>query len=135
MRGDPSHEESNVDTLGKHKIVTGHYQDSIPSLDHYGFMRTGINYMLLSTLDDERGSVLLFPSWPSVRTPRYRPLLLRMLCTTHPVTNLHAPTGQVERALQAPRTTQHYNRSKLSRGQARVSSCRSAESQSGYNCD
>lgn len=54
------------------QMAAGHYQDSIPSLDHYGFMRTGINYMLLSTVDDERGSVLLFPTWPSVCTARYR---------------------------------------------------------------
>jgi alpha-L-fucosidase 2 len=43
----------------------GHYQDFMPSLDHYGFMRTGIDYMLMSTVDDEKGSVLLFPTWPT----------------------------------------------------------------------
>ena len=43
----------------------GHYQDFQPSLDHYGFMRTGLNYMLMSTVDDAKGSVLLFPTWPS----------------------------------------------------------------------
>ena len=43
----------------------GHYQDFEPSLDHYGFMRTGLNYMLISTVDDAKGSVLLFPAWPS----------------------------------------------------------------------
>ena len=36
-----------------------------PSLDHYGFMRTGLNYMLMSTLDDDKGSVLLFPAFPA----------------------------------------------------------------------
>ena len=43
----------------------GHYQDYEPSLDHYGFMRTGLNYMLMSTLDDAKGSVLLFPAFPA----------------------------------------------------------------------
>ena len=30
-----------------------HYQDYEPSLDHFGFMRTGLNYMLMAPLDDE----------------------------------------------------------------------------------
>ena len=45
----------------------GHYHDFEPFLDHYmcGFMRTGLNYMLMSTVDDAKGSVLLLPAWPS----------------------------------------------------------------------
>jgi hypothetical protein len=42
----------------------GHYQDYMPSLDHYGFMRTGLDYMLMSTVDDSNGTVLLFPAFP-----------------------------------------------------------------------
>eukprot|EP00040_Diaphanoeca_grandis_P035429 m.222904 g.222904 ORF g.222904 m.222904 type:complete len:925 (-) comp33386_c2_seq2:269-3043(-) len=42
----------------------GHYQDFEPSLDHYGFMRTGLNYMLMAPLDDNEGGVVLFPSFP-----------------------------------------------------------------------
>ena len=45
----------------------GHYQDFMPSLDHYGFMRTGVDYMLMSAVDDAKGSVLLFPTWPVKR--------------------------------------------------------------------
>jgi len=42
----------------------GHYQDYEPSEDHYSFMRTAIHYMLVSPLDDEKQSILLFPTWP-----------------------------------------------------------------------
>ena len=42
----------------------GHYQDYEPSLDHYGFMRTGLNYMLMAPLDDDKRSVQLFPAFP-----------------------------------------------------------------------
>ena len=45
----------------------GHYQDFMPSLDHYGFMRTGLDYMLMATLDDAKGSILLFPAFPTDR--------------------------------------------------------------------
>ena len=38
-------------------------RDYEPSLDHYGFMRTRLDYMLMSTLDDAKGSVLLFPAF------------------------------------------------------------------------
>lgn len=31
-----------------------HYQDYEPSLDHFGFMRTGLDYMLLAPLDDAK---------------------------------------------------------------------------------
>eukprot|EP01065_Artemidia_motanka_P037917 TRINITY_DN46809_c0_g1_i1.p1 TRINITY_DN46809_c0_g1~~TRINITY_DN46809_c0_g1_i1.p1 ORF type:complete len:868 (+),score=251.77 TRINITY_DN46809_c0_g1_i1:55-2658(+) len=41
-----------------------HYQDYEPSLDHYAFMRTAVNYMLISPLDDEDQGLLLFPTWP-----------------------------------------------------------------------
>ena len=43
----------------------GHYQDYEPSLDHYGFMRTGLNYMLLSPLDDAKRGMLIFPTFPT----------------------------------------------------------------------
>ena len=39
-----------------------HYQDYEPSLDHFAFMRTGLDYMLMSPLDDEKQSMLLFPT-------------------------------------------------------------------------
>ena len=45
----------------------GAYQDYMPSLDHYGFMRTGLDYMLLSKPDDAKGSILLFPAFPTGR--------------------------------------------------------------------
>jgi hypothetical protein len=42
----------------------GHYQDYEPSLDHYGFMRTGLDYMLMAPKDDEKLGVFLFPAFP-----------------------------------------------------------------------
>merc|ERR1719240_805106 len=45
----------------------GHMQDYEPSLDHFSFMRTAMHYMLLSPLDDENQSVLLFPTWPTAK--------------------------------------------------------------------
>ena len=42
----------------------GHYQDYEPSLDHYGFMRTGLNYMLMGPLDDDKRTIQLFPTFP-----------------------------------------------------------------------
>lgn len=44
-----------------------HYQDYEPSLDHFAFMRTGLDYMLISPLDDAARTVLLFPSFPTSR--------------------------------------------------------------------
>jgi hypothetical protein len=40
-----------------------HYQDYEPSIDHFGFMRTGLDYMLMSPLDDAKRSLLLFPTF------------------------------------------------------------------------
>ena len=37
------------------------------SLDHYGFMRTGLDYMLMAPLDDEKRSMLLFPTFPTAQ--------------------------------------------------------------------
>eukprot|EP00041_Stephanoeca_diplocostata_P024736 m.635485 g.635485 ORF g.635485 m.635485 type:complete len:147 (+) comp22585_c1_seq4:211-651(+) len=42
-----------------------HYQDYEPSLDHFAFMRTAVNYMLLTPLDNDQQGVLLFPTWPT----------------------------------------------------------------------
>ena len=44
-----------------------HYQDYEPSLDHYGFMRTGLDYMLMAPLDDDKRSMLLFPTFPTAK--------------------------------------------------------------------
>jgi alpha-L-fucosidase 2 len=44
-----------------------HYQDYEPSLDHFGFMRTGLDYMLMAPMDDEQRRILLFPTWPVKR--------------------------------------------------------------------
>jgi hypothetical protein len=44
-----------------------HDQDYEPSLDDYGFMRTGLNYMLMAPLDDAKRSMVLFPTWPVER--------------------------------------------------------------------
>jgi len=41
------------------------YQDQAPTLDHFSWMRTAMQYMLLSPLDDERQRVVLFPAWPT----------------------------------------------------------------------
>ena len=55
-----------------------HYQDYEPSLDHYGFMRTGLDYMLMAPLDDEARSMILFPTFPTsqwdVRFKMHAPL-------------------------------------------------------------
>ena len=112
------------------QMIAGHYQDAIPSLDHYGFMRTGINYMLLSTLDDEQGSVLVFPAWPSVRTSG--PALIRSHAWELTLALLFAE--QVECTVQAACTAQYYNRGKLSRRQARISRCDPFQPQGGCNC-
>ncbi len=42
-----------------------HYQDYEPSLDHYGFMRTGLDYMLMAPLDDAKKTIQLFPAFPT----------------------------------------------------------------------
>ena len=42
-----------------------HLQDFEPSLDHYTTLRTAVNYMLLSPLDDDDDGVILFPGFPS----------------------------------------------------------------------
>ncbi|KAH3765813.1 SGNH/GDSL hydrolase family protein [Pelomyxa schiedti] len=42
-----------------------HYQDYQPSLDQYTTLRIALHAMILQPLDDNDGSVLLFPSWPS----------------------------------------------------------------------
>ena len=44
-----------------------HYQDYEPSLDHFGFMRTGLNYMLLQSTDDAKRSLLVFPTFDTKR--------------------------------------------------------------------
>lgn len=44
-----------------------HYQDYEPSLDHFGFMRTGLDYMLMAPLDDAARSMLLFPTFPTAK--------------------------------------------------------------------
>jgi len=41
-----------------------HYQDFAPSLDHWAFMRTAVNYMLLTPLEDDRQRMVVFPTWP-----------------------------------------------------------------------
>ena len=47
-------------------------------LDHYGFMRTGLDYMLMAPLDDAKRTMLLFPSFPTglwnVRFKMHAPL-------------------------------------------------------------
>ena len=47
-----------------HHYLRRHYQDYEPSLDHYGFMRTGLNYMLMAPADDAALSITLFPTFP-----------------------------------------------------------------------
>merc|ERR1711871_1914588 len=42
-----------------------HYQDYEPSSDHFDFQRVAMHYMLLSPLDDEAQSVVIFPTWPT----------------------------------------------------------------------
>jgi len=44
-----------------------HYQDYEPSLDHFAFMRTGLNYMLMTPLDDNAKKLLLFATFPTDR--------------------------------------------------------------------
>jgi len=44
-----------------------HNQDYEPSLDQNAFMRTALNYMLLSPVDDEKRSLLLLPTWNATR--------------------------------------------------------------------
>ena len=44
-----------------------HDQDYEPSLDNYGFMRTGLDYMLMAPLDDVKRRMVLFPTWPVER--------------------------------------------------------------------
>jgi len=44
-----------------------HNQDYEPSLDHFAFMRTALNYMLVSPLDDDRRQLLLFPTFDTTR--------------------------------------------------------------------
>jgi hypothetical protein len=55
-----------------------HYQDYEPSLDHFGFMRTAVDFMLMSPLDDDARKMLLFPTWPvdrwNVRFKLHAPL-------------------------------------------------------------
>ena len=52
---------SHCDVIPHHR----HYQDYEPSLDHYGFMRTGLDYMLMTPLDDAKQTILLFPTFPT----------------------------------------------------------------------
>eukprot|EP00756_Hemistasia_phaeocysticola_P054157 Hpha_TRINITY_DN30099_c0_g1::TRINITY_DN30099_c0_g1_i1::g.21506::m.21506 len=54
-----------------------HFQDYEPSLDHFAFMRTAVNYMLIAPKDDAKLGVVLFPALPkgwdvsfSLRAPR-----------------------------------------------------------------
>eukprot|EP00658_Telonema_sp_P-2_P011199 TRINITY_DN14256_c0_g2_i1.p1 TRINITY_DN14256_c0_g2~~TRINITY_DN14256_c0_g2_i1.p1 ORF type:complete len:882 (+),score=184.58 TRINITY_DN14256_c0_g2_i1:195-2840(+) len=44
-----------------------HYQDFEPSLDHFGFMRTALDYMLVSPVDDAERRLLVFPTFPTDR--------------------------------------------------------------------
>ena len=40
------------------------YEDVAPSMDHFSFMRTAVNLMLLLPVDDAAGSAVLLPAWP-----------------------------------------------------------------------
>ena len=55
-----------------------HYQDYEPSLDHFGFVRTGLDYMLIAPVDDAARSMILFPTFPTgqwnVRFKMHAPL-------------------------------------------------------------
>ena len=42
-----------------------HYQDYLPSADHYSVMNTAVNAMLMQPGEDgEAGSIVLLPAWP-----------------------------------------------------------------------
>lgn len=40
-------------------------QDYEPSLDHFAFMRTAVNYMLLNPIEDSAQRILVFPTFPT----------------------------------------------------------------------
>jgi hypothetical protein len=52
-------------SMFRFKGFAGHMQDYEPSLDHFSFMRTGMHYMLMNFLDDDKQSVILLPTWPT----------------------------------------------------------------------
>ena len=71
------------------------FQDYEPSLDHFSTLRTAVNYMLLSPLDDNTGRMILFPGFPSdvwnVEFKLHGPnqTVVEASCTKGEVTHLH----------------------------------------------